>query len=176
MSYKVAIITRTKDRQELLSRAFRSVVNQTYSNWIHVIVNDGGSSEVVEQSVAIYRKAYGDRLKILHHKESMGMQSASNSGIAACESRYLVIHDDDDSWAPDYLEACVDYLENAGRQSRYQGVITHTERIYEETDNHGQPIEKYREDHIPLDQVSLFRAGFENPFAPIAFSLSPHCL
>ena len=26
-----------------------------------------------------------------------------------------------------------------------------------------------REDHIPLDQVSLFRAGFENPFAPITF-------
>ena len=135
-----------------------------------MIVNDGGCSEVVEQSVAAHRKAYGDRLKILHHKESMGMQSASNVGIAVCESTYLVIHDDDDSWAPSYLEACVGYLEEcAGPQSRYQGVIAHTERIYEETDNHGQPIEKYREDHIPLDQVSLFRAGFENPFAPIAF-------
>ena len=169
MSYKVAIITRTKDRQVLLPRAVLSVINQTYSDWIHVIVNDGGCSEVVEQSVAAHRKAYGDRLKILHHKESMGMQSASNAGIAACESTYLVIHDDDDSWAPGYLEACVGYLKSAGPQSRYQGVIAHTERIYEETDNHGQPIEKYREDHIPLDQVSLFRAGFENPFAPIAF-------
>ena len=73
MSYKVAIITRTKDRQVLLRRAVLSVINQTYSDWIHVIVNDGGCSEVVEQSVAAHRKVYGDRLKILHHKESLGM-------------------------------------------------------------------------------------------------------
>ena len=169
MPCKVAIITRTKDREALLSRAVRSVLGQTFADWTHVIVNDGGAPEAVEQAVASHRDAYGDRLQVLHHGESKGMQVASNAGIAACDSTYLVIHDDDDSWEPGYLEACVDYLEKAGPDSRYQGVIAYTERVYEETGPDGQAVEKYREDHIPLEQVSLYRAGYENPFAPIAF-------
>ena len=169
MPHKVAIVTRTKDREALLSRAVHSVLSQSYADWLHVIVNDGGGEDAVEHAVAPYLEDYGERLKVLHHTESMGMQVASNAGIAVSESTYIVIHDDDDSWAPGYLEACVNLLEEEGPDSQYQGVIAHTERVYEEIDTDGQVQEKFRELHIPLEQVSLYRAGFENPFAPIAF-------
>ena len=103
MSYKVAIITRTKDRQVLLPRAVLSVINQTYSDWIHVIVNDGGCSEVVEQSVAAHRKAYGDRLKDPASQRIHGNAVGFKWGLLPGRSTYLVIHDDDDSWAPRLL-------------------------------------------------------------------------
>ena len=41
---KVAIITRTKDRPLLLERAIQSVESQTYSDYVHVILNDGGGN------------------------------------------------------------------------------------------------------------------------------------
>lgn len=43
--YRVGIITRTKNRPLLLRRAIQSVANQTYKNYVHIIVNDGDSLE-----------------------------------------------------------------------------------------------------------------------------------
>ena len=40
---KVAVITRTKDRPIFLKRALLSVSSQTFSDYIHVVVNDGGT-------------------------------------------------------------------------------------------------------------------------------------
>jgi predicted HAD superfamily hydrolase/glycosyltransferase involved in cell wall biosynthesis len=166
---QVSIITRTKDRPVLLKRAIESVLNQTYTDWLHVIVNDGGEKEAVESILKPFRDRYRDRLQILHHDESLGMQEASNAGIKNSNGEFIVIHDDDDSWSPEFLNACLNFLEAEGSESTYQGVITRTERIYEEIDENRAIIEKFREEHIPLEEVSLYRAGFENPFAPIAF-------
>ena len=49
--YKIAIITRTKNRPLLLRRAINSVLKQTLKDWIMVIVNDGGSKEEVETTL-----------------------------------------------------------------------------------------------------------------------------
>jgi len=45
---KVAVITRTKDRVLLLERALQSVHNQSMSDFVHVIINDGGDPGPVE--------------------------------------------------------------------------------------------------------------------------------
>ncbi|MBT6461191.1 MAG: glycosyltransferase family 2 protein, partial [Opitutae bacterium] len=132
MINQVSIITRTKDRPVLLKRAIESVLNQTYTDWLHVIVNDGGEKEAVESILEPFRDRYRDRLQILHHDESLGMQEASNAGIKNSNGEFIVIHDDDDSWSPGFLNACLSFLEAEGSESTYQGVITRTERIYEE--------------------------------------------
>jgi hypothetical protein len=49
------------------------------------------------------------------------MEAASNAGIAACDSDYIVIHDDDDSWCPDFLERTVAFLDGPAG-ARYGGV------------------------------------------------------
>jgi glycosyltransferase involved in cell wall biosynthesis len=53
------------------------------------------------------------------------MEAASNAGIAACDSDYIVIHDDDDSWCPDFLERTVAFLDGP-EGARYGGVATHS--------------------------------------------------
>ena len=45
---KVAIITRTKNRCLLLRRAIESVLAQSFADWTHVIVNDGGNRYEVD--------------------------------------------------------------------------------------------------------------------------------
>ncbi|MEX0325649.1 MAG: glycosyltransferase [Puniceicoccaceae bacterium] len=165
---KVCVITRTRNRPVLLKRAIESVLAQSMTDWQHVIVNDGGDVDELEALCRKYRKAYAGRLLILHEKHS-GMQQASNAAIERTDSIYMAIHDDDDSWHPDFLKRTTAFLNRKGARSDYQGVITHTLRVLESENADGSFTESSREPYIPLNEISLIRIGFENPFPPIAF-------
>lgn len=169
MKAKVAVITRTKDRALLLRRAIQSVLRQTFPDWVHVIVNDGGDRAELENLLDGYRDEYQGRLVVVHHETSQGMQNASNAGLAATDSVYVNIHDDDDAWEPEFLAQTVAFLEEEGPESRYQGVISQTVRIFEEIDAAGNIIERWREDYQPRQYLNLYDTTRENPFAPIAF-------
>jgi glycosyltransferase involved in cell wall biosynthesis len=165
---KVVIVTRTRDRKVLLVRAIQSVLNQSFSDWQHVIVNDGGDKDTLETLCREFEKAYKGRLKVIH-LDHVGMQAASNEAIKSSKSVYVTIHDDDDEWHPDFLEEAVSQLESLGPDSPYQGVISKTVRIIEEEQPDGSFKELNREPYVPLDLISLSRIGYENPFPPIAF-------
>ncbi|MEL6708270.1 MAG: glycosyltransferase [Pseudomonadota bacterium] len=130
MSATVAIITRTKDRPLLLARAARSVASQTHTNYNWVVVNDGGD-EVMARSVIKGCEVDRDRIQFLSNPASLGMEAASNLGIRASSSDYILIHDDDDTVHPEFLEATVAFLESASGQT-YGGVATKIEYVSEE--------------------------------------------
>lgn len=166
---RVTVITRTKDRPLLLGRCIRSVLGQTWRDWLHVIVNDGGNPHVLHGVVAEYEQAYAGRLEVIDDPASRGMQNASNRGLESAAGEFVSIHDDDDSWESDFLRACIQFLDAAGAGSPTQGVITQTARVLEEFGAHGGVDELGREDYLPVESVELFAAGSDNPFAPIAF-------
>lgn len=164
----VAIITRTKNRALLLERAVRSVLGQSFQHWRHVIVNDGGNADEVDALLERHSVAYKGRLTVLHHAESLGMEAASNRGMAESASRYAVIHDDDDSWDPAFLEKTVAFLESPPAAS-FRGVATWTSVVMESLTD-GTVRELSRE---PFNQwmphVSLFRMMENNTLPPICF-------
>ena len=166
---RVTVITRTKDRPLLLRRCVESVLAQSFADWLHVIVNDGGNPHVANLVVAEQAARYAGRVEVIHHPESVGMQNASNRGLAAAAGDFVVIHDDDDSWERDFLRACVEFLDAEGPDSPVQGVATQTTRILEEFNDDGSIHECGREHYLPVRAVGLFKAASENPFAPIAF-------
>jgi glycosyltransferase involved in cell wall biosynthesis len=169
---RVAIITRTKNRPLLLKRALDSVLAQTFTDWHHVVVNDGGDPNVVEKLCASQRERYGNRLTIVHHAESRGMEAASNAGMRASSSDYAVIHDDDDSWKPTFLAECVDYLSSPQRPWSILGVVTHSERVFEEIEGDTVRTVKVEPYNTWLDSITLFRVAADNPFPPISFVFS----
>ena len=114
---KVSVITRTKNRPILLVRAMASVLSQTHQDWEHIIVNDGGDADTLNQLIEEYRPAYGGRLKLFHNAESLGMEAASNVGLQNSEGDYIVIHDDDDAWHPSFMGRCLAYLEDSKNAS-----------------------------------------------------------
>ncbi|MDQ0734082.1 glycosyltransferase family 2 protein [Arthrobacter agilis] len=127
LAAQVAVIMRTKDRPVLLKRAVDDVLRQNLQDWHLVIVNDGGAPDPVDSLIAANSGRFRDRVTILHHHESRGMEAASNAGIAASASSYVAIHDDDDSWHPDFLARTVSYLET----SPDAGVGVRTEIVHE---------------------------------------------
>lgn len=164
----VAIITRTLDRDRLLPRAIESVLGQTHRAWHHVIVNDGGDPAALERVLEPFRERYAGRLSVIHHAQRRGMEAAANAGIAQSASRYIAIHDDDDSWCPEFLARCVASL-GGERDPATRGVVTRITQIHEVLDANGAS-EKRRQDYNPtLHAISLPLMAELNPFLPIAF-------
>lgn len=164
---QVAIITRTKNRPVLLKRAAQSVAAQTLRDFVWVVVNDGGDGEEVEQ---IIRQSPVDlrQVRVVHHPDSIGMEAASNRGIQTSQSKYLVIHDDDDTWQPEFLQRTVAFLENPPVPSM-RGVITHATRWSEAI--LGDQVELL--ESTPYQDwvmtVPLYEMASGNMFAPISF-------
>lgn len=165
---KVAIITRTKNRILLLRRAIESVLGQVFENWLMVIVNDGGKQEEIEWLVQKYYDQFKGRCKIIHNPVSIGMEAASNVGIKTSDSDYVVIHDDDDSWHPDFLQKCVDLLDN-NPHPNFAGVITYTIRILEKIENSNIIMQQREPFNTWLRAVTLYRMTANNIFSPISF-------
>lgn len=167
----VAIITRTKNRNILLQRAVKSILSQTIPDWTHVVVNDGGDPAALDAALAPHARAYGRRLTVIHNPTSLGMEAASNVGLRATASRYVVIHDDDDSWQPRFLEKCVAYLDNPPPTlgAPVRGVVAHSRRVLEEFD--GKTVTLVGEDSFNswMKGVSLYRLASSNCFPPISF-------
>ncbi len=124
---RVAVIVRTKNRPLLLARALDSVLSQTYRDFTIVVVNDAGDvAPVQEQIDAVADRADG-RILLVDNAVSRGREAAMNIGLAASSSTYVVIHDDDDAWAPTFLERTASHLDETGRQA----VGTRSEVVYE---------------------------------------------
>jgi glycosyltransferase involved in cell wall biosynthesis len=165
---RVAVITRTKNRDLLLKRAVESVLGQTYADWHHVIVNDGGASDPIDQLLVEFESRYQGRLTVIHNEQSLGMEAASNLGIAKSASEFVVIHDDDDSWEACFLQRCVEELQKCSFQS-VKGVVTHSTQIVEKIEDN-RVTELRRQDLTPeLAAISIPQISELNRFMPIAF-------
>ncbi|MGK7950229.1 MAG: glycosyltransferase [Xenococcaceae cyanobacterium] len=167
---RVAVITRTKDRPLLLARAVQSVLAQTFKDWILVIVNDGGKAESVELVVDRFKEELNGRVVVIHNPTSLGMETASNLGISNCDSDYIVIHDDDDSWKPTFLARTISQLDNNAWDAKLGGVVTWSNVIIEELGDNGEITIK--DSYIfndSLHNISILELAVENRFPPISF-------
>lgn len=174
MENRVGIITRTKNRHVLLKRAMESVLNQSYPNWLQVIINDGGDSEPVDKLLSHYAERAEERIRVIHNPKSLGMEGASNIGINSIldEVKYLIIHDDDDSWSPEFLTIAVNDLEQShAALPRIMGVISMANSVYEGMEG-AIVTTKYIEPFLPWVNrglVSIDSMLHQCQFAPIQF-------
>lgn len=164
---KVAIITRTKDRPTFLERCLRSVQGQTYKDYVHVVVNDGGDKEVVETAVKALAPHAKDMVRVFHRsKPSNAPDTIFNESINRVDSEYIVIHDDDDTWHPEFLEQAVRHLEESGSM----GVVTRADKVSEKLENDGSIIRTDSQQWMPhIKAISLYRQCIDNQMTPIAF-------
>ncbi len=171
---QVAIITRTKNRSVLLRRAIENIQTQTYQHWIHIIVNDGGDPKTVDALVAEFLPRYDNKVKVIHNPISLGMEAASNIGIRASSSDYIVIHDDDDSWQSTFLERCVEFIDNPPSvlNTPVAGVVNYSMRVLEEI--HGNEVRVLSTEPFNtwMTGISLYRLAASNTFPPISFVFS----
>lgn len=152
-----AIITRTKDRGVLFERAIKSVANQTYKNYVHIILNDGGDKNAVEKVL----QKYSDKNRIvIHNKQSVGIVPALNQAIRASKSDYVTILDDDDQWSPERLEVSKKYIED---HPEYDAHVVKMDTVIESIEN-GKIVKKkaFLHPESGEGEISLYKQCIRN--------------
>ena len=104
---KVTVIIPTHNRAELLPRAVRSVLSQTYEDYELVIVDDCSTDDMQEAV-----NGFNDtRVRHIRHSQLRGASAARNTGIAVARGSYLAFLDDDDEWLPSKLEKQIELMD-----------------------------------------------------------------
>lgn len=97
----VSIIIPTYNRPVLLERAVRSVLQQTWSAFEIIIIDDGSDADLqasLEQVANLSTKI------VLHHlPENRGVSYARNFGLKISQGDYILFLDDDDEIHPNML-------------------------------------------------------------------------
>ena len=122
----VAILVRTKGRPRFLSRALENIAQQTFTDYTVCVINDGGDEQATRAVIEASPLGSG-RVQLLTTAGG-NMEAASNAGLAATTSEYVAIHDDDDLWAPEFLERTVAALEESGALMCTTRVVERYER------------------------------------------------
>lgn len=104
----VSIIVPCYKQAHYLNVALQSVLEQTYSNWECIIVNDSSPDDT--ERVAKQWLEKNSHFQYLY-KENGGLSSARNAGIKICKGEYILVLDADDILHPDYLTKLVPVLE-----------------------------------------------------------------
>lgn len=92
---KLSIIIPVYNSEKHLSECVNSVLNQTYTNFEIILVNDG-SSDSSGKICDDFSKS--DSRIITVHKKNGGTSSARNAGIDAATGDYITFMDNDDYW------------------------------------------------------------------------------
>ena len=107
MMTTISIIVPCYNQAQYLPDCLQSVVEQTYSHWECIIVNDGSPDNT--EAVALEWAAKDNRIKYLK-KENGGLCSARNAGISSAEGKWLLPLDADDKIGKDYLKFAHDIM------------------------------------------------------------------
>ena len=110
-SPRVTVVTRTRNRPLMLKRAVQSVGAQSFQDLELVIVNDAGSTESVDSALESAPEWLRERTRVVTNETSHGREAALEDGLAVSSCEFFAIHDDDDSWEPGFLAACVAHLD-----------------------------------------------------------------
>lgn len=120
----VSVIVPTYNRPDMLRETIQSVLNQTFTNFEIVVVNDAG------QDVQEITNSFNDhRIRYIAHETNKGLAAARNTGIRAAKGKYIAYLDDDDIYYPEHLEVLVNYLEN---NPQYKVAYTDAYRAFQE--------------------------------------------
>ncbi len=106
---KISIVIPVKNGQEFIRSSVESVINQTYTDWELIIVNDGST----DASVDIISEYLDDpRVRIVNIPHSSGVADVLNFGIKNSIGQFFARLDCDDIWVDkNKLQMQVDFLE-----------------------------------------------------------------
>lgn len=112
----VSVILPAHNREELLTRSIESVLNQTFSDFELIVVDDG-STDGTDEVIA---RLEDPRVRYVRLEKNRGASAARNVGIRQANGRFLAFQDSDDEWVPEKLEKQLQCLE---RQDKEVGVV-----------------------------------------------------
>lgn len=100
---KISIITPTYNCSSLLKKAIDSVINQTYSDW-ELIIIDNSSTDDTNEVISSFNN---EKIKKLTINNNGVIAASRNMGILNAKGEWIAFLDSDDIWYPNKLHECI---------------------------------------------------------------------
>jgi len=104
----VSIVMPSFNSENIIEDSINTVLNQTYSNWELLIVDDCSSDNTVEIVRKIAKK--DKRIKIIELDKNSGAGIARNQSIKQAKGKFLAFLDSDDLWMSNKLERQINFM------------------------------------------------------------------
>ncbi len=111
----VSIIVPAYNANRFISDTIKSVINQSYTNWELIIVNDG-STDDTEKTIAPYLN--DKRIKYIS-KQNSGVSDTRNKGSHLANGKFIAFLDADDIWKEHNLARKIESLNNLNCDAVY---------------------------------------------------------
>ena len=135
----VSIIMAAYNAEKTIELAIESVLNQTYSNFELLVINDcskDGTAKLVEAF-----SAKDNRVRLISNEKNSGVSYTRKHGLEEANGSWIAILDSDDAWTPEKLEKQIEL------QRRTNADLLFTGSAF--MDSEGHPIDWYL--HAPAE-------------------------
>lgn len=116
MKELVSIIMPSYNTAQFISETIRSVLNQTYSNWELIIVDDC-SKDNTDEVVAAFLS--DPRIRYLKNEVNSGAALSRNYALREAKGKWIAFLDSDDLWEPEKLEKQLAFMKENGYAFSY---------------------------------------------------------
>jgi len=104
----VSVVMSVYNGEKYLRQAIDSILNQTYTDFEFIIIDDGSTDSTRE-----IVRSYGDsRIQFVQNGGNIGLTKSLNKGLQIAEGRYVARMDADDLSSPYRLKTQMDFLED----------------------------------------------------------------
>jgi glycosyltransferase involved in cell wall biosynthesis len=104
----VTVLMSVYNGEKFLEEAIESILNQTFSDFEFLIINDGST----DNSVKIIESFEDSRIRLINNEKNLKLIASLNKGVSLAKGKYIARMDCDDISMPDRLEKEVKYLES----------------------------------------------------------------
>jgi glycosyltransferase involved in cell wall biosynthesis len=106
MNELVSIVIPTFNHAHFINRALSSIINQTYTNWEVIVVDNHSTDNTVE----VINKLDHSRIKFIKIHNNGIIAASRNAGLKEAKGDLIAFLDSDDWWTPQKLESSVNKL------------------------------------------------------------------
>lgn len=104
----ISVIMPAKNRADEIRKAIGSVINQSFTNWELVIIDDHS----IDKTAEVIKKNQDKKIKYYYLKNGTGPGVARDYGIKKAEGKIILIADSDDTSKPDRFKLTYYFLKN----------------------------------------------------------------
>ncbi|EIZ1007319.1 glycosyltransferase [Vibrio vulnificus] len=149
MSIRVSVIIPAYNSQDTIERTVNSVLEQNYSNFELIVVNDGSYDNTQEKL-----KRYGEKIKLIS-VDNRGVAAARSIGLSSASGEYVIFLDSDDR----LNENAINILVNECESNDYDIVIGQSKIIYSNghasrtkfcKNEYSSSLENYLDNNFPV--------------------------
>jgi glycosyltransferase involved in cell wall biosynthesis len=150
----VSIVIPCYNSQSTIARVLSSVIDQTYTDYEIILVDDGSTDDTKGVIEAFFHGKTIDHKYI--YQENSGPSAARNRGVENSSGEYIAFLDSDDVWHPQKLEIMISIMNE--RKIDVLGhdfsFVDNAENSYVKNDGN-YPVREFRFYHLLLKNFAV---------------------